>query len=247
MDGININESIERMFDGLFEAIPIVLGVLAILLVGYFIALALKKATRTTLHKLGLDDMFEKNQIGQYVQKIVASPSRFVGRVVFWLTMFGAVTVALATFEVNTFDSILTGLYGYIPNILAAFLIFVVAGLVSSGVSGVINRTMGNTGTGKIAQAVVPAVIMSISVFMILTQLNIATEIVVITYASLMGSLALGLALAFGLGGRTVAAKMLDSAYNAGVRNADRVKSDIAEGKANAKREGKRVKDKVKR
>jgi hypothetical protein len=51
------------------------------------------------------------------------------------------------------------------------------------------------------------------SVFMILDQLNIATNIVFLTYAALVGAVALGMALAFGLGGREVASRLLENAY----------------------------------
>jgi hypothetical protein len=57
---------------------------------------------------------------------------------------------------------------------------------------------------------------MAIAVFMILNQLKIATDIVIITYAALMGAVALGMALAFGLGGRDVASRMLEDAYRSG-------------------------------
>jgi hypothetical protein len=52
--------------------------------------------------------------------------------------------------------------------------------------------------------------------FMILEQLNIAEEIVEIAFAATMGALALGLALAFGLGGRPVAERLLEDAYRKG-------------------------------
>jgi len=57
---------------------------------------------------------------------------------------------------------------------------------------------------------------MGIATFMILDQLNIAPAIVEITYIALLGSVALGMALAFGLGGRDVAARLLDDAYRQG-------------------------------
>lgn len=60
---------------------------------------------------------------------------------------------------------------------------------------------------------VVPTLIMAVAGFMILDQLEIAETIVTITYASLLGAIALGMALAFGLGGRDVAARMLEGAY----------------------------------
>lgn len=61
-----------------------------------------------------------------------------------------------------------------------------------------------------------PTLVLGIAVFMILNQLRIAPDIVVITYACLMGAVALGAALAFGLGGREVASRMLEEAYRRG-------------------------------
>lgn len=62
-------------------------------------------------------------------------------------------------------------------------------------------------------------------------RLKIAEEIVTITYAALLGMLALAGALAFGLGGRDVAAQMLQGAYDAGQRNKDQIKQDMRQGR----------------
>ncbi|MEJ7743762.1 MAG: hypothetical protein WKF73_15235 [Nocardioidaceae bacterium] len=70
--------------------------------------------------------------------------------------------------------------------------------------------------------------------FMILEQLKIAEQIVQIAFAATMGALALGLALAFGLGGRPIAQQMLQSAYEAGLRNKEQVKQDVATGRSRA-------------
>jgi hypothetical protein len=63
---------------------------------------------------------------------------------------------------------------------------------------------------------------------MILNQLKIATEIVSITYAVLLGSIGLGMALAFGLGGRETAAQLVSGAYQKGQQQQDQVKQDMA-------------------
>ena len=65
-------------------------------------------------------------------------------------------------------------------------------------------------------QTVVPTLVITIALFMALVQLKIATQIVVATYVLVLGAIALGFALAFGLGGRDVAAQMLQSAYASG-------------------------------
>jgi hypothetical protein len=71
-------------------------------------------------------------------------------------------------------------------------------------------------------------------VFMILNQLRIATEIVTITYAALMGALALGMALAFGLGGRDVASRVLEDAYRRGQQERNRIRAERGAAEATA-------------
>jgi hypothetical protein len=89
-----------------------------------------------------------------------------------------------------------------LPNVIAALLIFIVTAAVAGAVGGLAHRTTGDTPTGRVVRAAAPALIMAIAVFMILTQLGSATVIVVTTYTALIGAAALGVALAFGLGGR---------------------------------------------
>ena len=132
-------------------------------------------------------------------------------------------------------NDIVHGIYAYIPNVIAAVIIFLVASAVSAGAASFVTRVMGKTPSAKLIATVVPAVTMSIAVFMILNQLRIAPEIVLITYAAIIGSVALGLALAFGLGGRDVAAQILGQAYEAGRRGADTVNRDARAAKGNAK------------
>jgi hypothetical protein len=96
---------------------------------------------------------------------------------------------------------------------------------------------MGDTPTGKVVETVVPGLVMAIAVFMILTQLRIAPAIVTITYAALIGMLALAGALAFGLGGRDVAARLLESAYQSGQDAREQAKADAKTAKSRAKDE----------
>src|SRR3954462_2634960 len=76
---------------------------------------------------------------------------------------------------------------------------------------------------------------MVIALFMILDQLRIAETIVTIAFACTMGALALGLALAFGLGGRDVASRLLEDAYAQRGRVADQARQDAALGRDRAK------------
>jgi hypothetical protein len=91
-------------------------------------------------------------------------------------------------------------------------------------------RTMGGTALGSIVATVAPILVMTIATFMILTQLMIAQQIVIITYAAILGAVALGTALAFGLGGREVARDLLQNAYRTGQERKDELKRDLDRG-----------------
>ena len=83
---------------------------------------------------------------------------------------------------------------------------------IAAGVATLATRLLGDTSLGRVIATVAPILVFAIATFMILDQLNIAQSIVTITYAGLIGALALGSALAFGLGGREVASQMLQGA-----------------------------------
>jgi len=136
---------------------------------------------------------------------------------------------------------IVHGIYAYLPNVLAAFLIFLVAGAVSAGVSTLVVNTMGDTPTGKIAATSAPIIVMGLATFMILNQLKIAPEIVTITYAGLVATATL----AFGLGGKDAASKMFMGLYEAGQKNKSAAAQDFQHGARNAKSRANDLRDRV--
>ena len=77
---------------------------------------------------------------------------------------------------------------------------------------------------------------------MALVQLKIATQIVIATYVLVLGAIALGFALAFGLGGREVASQMLMSAYQSGQQRMPQVKAEMAQAREQAASDAERIK-----
>jgi small-conductance mechanosensitive channel len=234
---VDLTTSVQQALDSLFEFIPNLIGFLVILIVGYFIAKLVKSVLLRLLDKLGLDRHLHSGQTGEYVERITpgASPSRLIGAVAFWFIFLFVLSAAIGALQIPAVTAFMNEVLAYLPNVIVAVLIFVLAGVVAAAVAGLAARTMGDTPTGKVVASVVPALVMGIAIFMILNQLKIAPEIVEITYTALIGALALGLALAFGLGGREVAAEMLRGAYQKGQQQKGQVRADMQKGKERAR------------
>jgi hypothetical protein len=169
--------------------------------------------------------------------------SSLIGSLAFWFLFLGALAIAVSQLGIAALDNFIAAIGAYIPNIIAAVLIFVIAGVVAAAIGGLVARTMGDTPTGKVVGSVVPVLVMAIATFMILNQLKIAEEIVTITYAALIGGVFLAMALAFGLGGREVAGRMLSDAYDKGQEQRGQVRRDMELGKERGKQDAQRAKD----
>jgi len=231
----SISDSIDQGFDVFFAWLPHVLGFIAILLIGWIIARVIGKLVAGVTHRAGLDRAVHSGTGGSFLQRVVPRPSHLVGRIVFWALFLSAISLAAAVLGVAALTAFVGAIWAYLPNVLAAVLIFLVASAIAGGVVTLVNRTMGDTPLGKIVATAVPVLVLTIATFMILEQLKIAHDIVVTTYTLVLGAIALASALAFGLGGRDVARQMLEGAYEKGQENKDQYRRDLDRGRTNAR------------
>ncbi|GAA0968065.1 hypothetical protein ENKNEFLB_00837 [Nocardioides aquaticus] len=236
---MDIGSSFENATDGIFAFIPNLLGSLLLLLIGYVIATVVAKLVKTVLDRLHLDTRLQESDAHTYVERVVpgASASNGISRVVFWLIFVFFISAAIGALGIPAVSTFMNQVLAYLPNVIVAILIFVVAALVSGAAAAGAAKLLGDTPTGKIAATVIPALVMVIALFMILNQLQIAPEIVTIAFAATMGALALGTALAFGLGGKDVAGRILEDAYTSSREAKERAKSDLQTGRARAEQQ----------
>jgi hypothetical protein len=240
---VSIGDSLQQGFDELFAFLPRLLGFLIILAIGYIVARVVRTVVTRVLNGVGVDRALHTGAAGQYVNRVAPNvqPSAVLGALAFWFIFLGALAIAVGQLGITTLTNFVQSIGAYLPNVVAAILIFLVASAIAAAVGGLVARTMGDTPTGKVVGTVVPVLVMAIATFMILDQLQIAPQIVTITYAALIGAAALALALAFGLGGREVAARMLEDAYARRQEASDQVRQDAQIGRDRAERDAERV------
>ncbi|ASU78462.1 hypothetical protein CDG81_09420 [Actinopolyspora erythraea] len=214
--GFNVLDSLQSGFTQLISYLPQLIGALLVLVIGYIVARILRAVITRLLRRFHLDDrMSRAGQGARYVERLSprGSPSRLIGTVAFAVIMLFVLSSAIGTLGIPALTGFMNVVLGYLPRVIAALAIFLVAAAVAGAVGTLVGRTLGDTPGGRMARTAAPALVMAIGVFMILTQLRIAPVIVTVTYVALVGAIALGSALAFGLGGREAAAEMINSSY----------------------------------
>ena len=230
--GFSVLQSLQSAFSTFLSYVPNVIGALLVLLIGYLIARLLRAGISRLLRRVHLDDRLTQGTGGDYVARFSpkGQPSQLVGLVVQYVLLVFVLVSAVSVLNIPAVTGFMNQILAYLPNVLAALLIFLVAGAIAAAIGGLVHRTMGDTPTGRVARTAAPTLVMAIAVFMILNQLGIAQTIVTATYIALIGAVALGSALAFGLGGRDAAKDLIDSGYRLAQQQTDQIQRDLQTG-----------------
>jgi small-conductance mechanosensitive channel len=191
--------------------VPQLIGAIIILIIGYIVAKVLQAVVTRVLRGVGFENWMERGGVRQFFERAQTdqTPTSIIGKLVFWFVFIIALTMAADALGIPQVSAVLGQLIAYIPNIIAAILILILATLLANFLSGVVR---GATGSEVLASVARYAIIVY-AVFAALTQLGIAVTLTANTFLILLGSIGLALALAFGIGGRDVARDILQRAY----------------------------------
>src|SRR5829696_1877365 len=192
--------------------LPQLVGTIIILIIGYIVAKVLQALVGRVLQGIGFDGWMERGGIKQFFDRAETNqtPHSILGKLVFWFVFIIAITMAADALGIPQVSVVLAQLIAYIPNIIAAILILILAALLANFISGIVRGATGSDLLASIAQYA----IIVYAVFAALTQLGVAVQLTANTFLIVLGAVALAAALAFGIGGREVARDILEKAYN---------------------------------
>ncbi|WP_161878176.1 mechanosensitive ion channel [Alkalibacterium sp. MB6] len=208
LDVLNIDtiaQPISDVLNTILQAIPNILVAVVLLAVG----MALAKFAGDILTDLLRGTGF--NKYSSYLKRssnIDIDLAKLVGQVVAFLIGLFFLVEALNVLNLAMLNGIIAAIIAYLPNVLFAAIIIGLAFIGGSMLASSIRKATGS----KVAGAAVQYIIIAFGIFMALNQLNFATTIVNTAFMFVMGALAVGFALAFGLGGRDFARKQLERA-----------------------------------
>ena len=193
--------------------LPMLIGAIIIFIVGLIIAKIFKMAVVRLLRLIRFDSASEKTGIKTFLDKgnIIKTPSEIIGSLIYWFIMILTIIASLDALGLPIVSDILNDIFLYVPNVVAAVLVLILGILFGNLLSAVIRTAASNAGFAN-AEGLGKASLYAIIFFsgaIALIQLGIGAEIVAAAFIIAFGAVALALALAFGLGGREMAAKYL--------------------------------------
>lgn len=212
--GLVLAQSLQSIWFGIVSYLPAILFALIIFIIGWILANLVGNSLKHLIDLSGVDKLIAKTGVNETFQKagVRYSTGRIVGAIVKWfliIVLLVAVVDILGLSELNAFLQQIVLIF--LPNVLIAAFVIAVASVVARFVARVVTGSAKAAGihAANFAGSVAKWSIWIFALLIVLSQLGIAPQLVQIIFIGIVAMLALAGGLAFGLGGRDHASRVL--------------------------------------
>jgi hypothetical protein len=216
-DFINeLSRTIDEILRSVARFLPRFLETLAIVVAGLVVALALKYLLRSVLRIVRFDRLSEHTG-ATHLLRGAALPSltELVSRFVFWVAWLGFILLGISVLGVVGIEQHVTSFFGFLPRLFVAlFILFF--GLLAAGFfsrAALLSGVNAQLPSPRLISWAVRTMIILFVVSMAFEEMGVGSRTVIVAFTLTFGSLMLGLALAFGLGGKELAKKYLEKRF----------------------------------
>lgn len=185
----------------ILTAVPKAIMFIVILVAGYFLAKLVARLFDKVLERLGFDKWVERGGVKKALAKTRYDASDIVSKLLFYAIFLFVLQLAFGIFGPNPVSELLTRVIAFLPSIVVAILIVIIASAIAKGVKDMVGAALGGLPYGKILANVASIAILMIGIFAALNQVGIAPAIVNGLFYAMLAVVAGSAIIAIGGGG----------------------------------------------
>jgi hypothetical protein len=180
---------------------------------GFVVALLVRRVTQRLLAWLHFDRLLQQSGAREMLRTAeMPTAEVLIARILFWIVWLGFIVSAVDTLQFGPFQGLVQEFFRLVPRFLVALLVLALGFLVGNFLWRAALLASVNAGLpgARLLAGVLRVLVIAVGVVMALEQLGMATAVVLTAFAITFGALMLGLAIAFGLGGRDAARLLIE-------------------------------------
>ena len=208
-----IQEIFQTFWQNLTEVSPPIFWAGLVLLVGIIISKWIGGLSAAFLNQIKLNQVFKRMGLEEALLKIDArlNAPKFFGEIVKWFFIIVFLMVSFEILGLTQFSQFLGKVIGYYPNIFISALIFIVAVFLADFSQKIVVGTLEKEKItySRFVGKWISWAIWLFAILAILYQLQITPSLILVIIIGLVATISLALGIAFGLGGKELAAKIL--------------------------------------
>lgn len=210
--------SFTSFWSELARFIPQILVAVVLLFIGWLLAKLARTGIMRLLNLLKFDRVTERSGLEAFLKQadLDVSVSSILGNLIYWLIILVMIVTVANSLGLHMVADLFNKVVLYIPNVIVAILVLVFGTILARFINRIVFAWLNNVGfTGALTVSTFSEYAMMVFVFFVaLEQLQIASELITAAFTIAFGAVGLAFAIAFGLGAKDWAARVIDQAVN---------------------------------
>jgi len=209
-----ITTSLQTLWTGFIGFLPNLLGAIIVFIIGWMIATLLGKLATQIIQTLRIDQVLSKMNLRRSLERanLKLDSGKFIGELVRWFFIIVFMMAATDILGLSQVTDFLKQVILYIPQLMVAVLILLAAILIANFLEKLVKASVEAAGlqSANFLAAVTKWAILVFAILAALLQLGIVPALIQTIFTGLVAALVISVGLAFGLGGKEMATRILD-------------------------------------
>ncbi len=208
-----LTQALQEVIRGFAHYLPRLIVMLIITLIGWVIAYLLKVLVRSILRLTKFSKLSENAGASQLLnQAALPSSTELLSRFVFWVAWIGFILLGVSVLGIVGLQEYVSRFFLFLPRLFVAMVILFFGFLAASFFSraALLAAVNANLRSSRLLSISIRILISIFALSMVFEVLGVAEETMLIAFGTAFGAIMLGLAIAFGIGGKDLAREFLE-------------------------------------
>jgi hypothetical protein len=211
-----LTQALHEVARGFAHYLPRLIVMLILAFVGWVIAYVVKVILRSILHFMKFDKLSENAGASQLLNKAaLPAATEMLSRFVFWVTWLGFILLGVSVLGILGLQEQIARFFLFLPRLFVAMFILFFGLLAASFFSraALLAAVNANVPSPRILSLAVRSIIIVFVFSIVFEEMGLAEQTMLVAFGIAFGALMLGLAIAFGIGGRDLAQRFLEEKF----------------------------------
>jgi hypothetical protein len=211
-----LSQAVDELARGFAHFLPRLIVMLILVFAGWLIAYLAKVILRGILRLIKFDKLSEKAGASQLLNKAaLPSATDLLSRFVFWVAWLGFILLGVSVLGILGLQEQIARFFLFLPRLFVAVFILFFGMLAASFFSraALLAAVNANVPSPRVLNLAVRSIIIVFVLSIVFEELGLAEQTMLVAFGIVFGALMLGLAIAFGFGGRDLAQRFLEKRF----------------------------------
>jgi hypothetical protein len=211
-----LSQALQELARGFAHFLPRLIVMLILIFAGWIIAYVARAVLRSILRLIKFDKLSDKAGASQLLTKAaLPSATELLSQFVFWVAWLGFILLGVSVLGIMGLQEQIAKFFLFLPRLFVAIFILFFGMLAASFFSraALLAAVNANVPSPRVLNLAVRTIIIIFVLSIVFEELGLAQHTMLIAFGIVFGALMLGLAIAFGIGGRDLAQRFLEKRF----------------------------------